>query len=72
MNTNKIIGIVLIVASIAMGYMGITKISDNNAAIKIVNIEIDVSDKDEQQEGYLYLGIAAVLFVSGLYIISKK
>ena len=72
MNTNKIIGMVLIVASIALGYMGITKISDNNAAIKIVNIEINVADEGEQQKGYLYLGVAALLFAGGLYTLTKK
>ena len=46
MNTSKIIGSLLLVASIALGYFGITKISDNTAAIKIVNIEINLSDKE--------------------------
>lgn len=72
MNTSKIIGSLLLVASIALGYFGITKISDNTAAIKIVNIEINLSDKEEKQKGYLCLGIAALLFVGGMYAITKK
>lgn len=72
MNTTKIIGIVLIVAGLALGYMGITKITDNSAAVKIIGVEINVSDEGAKQEGYLYLGIAALLFVGGLYSITKK
>lgn len=72
MTTSKIIGIVLIVAGLALGYMGITKISDNSAAVKIIGVEINVSDESAKQEGYLYLGVAAVLFAAGIYSINKK
>lgn len=72
MTTTKIIGCLLIVASIALGYFGFTKISDNTAAIKIVNVEINLSDKGEKQKGYLCLGIAALLFAGGIYSLGKK
>jgi hypothetical protein len=72
MTTSKIIGIVLIAAGLALGYMGITKIADNSAAVKVVGIEINVSDEGKKQEGYLYLGAAAVLFAAGIYSINKK
>ena len=72
MNTPKIIGAALILISLVLGYMGITKITQNDSAIKIVNIEIDISNKDEKQKGYLYLGVAALLFVGGVYSINKK
>ena len=72
MNTTKIIGIVLIMAGLALGYKGVTKISDNNAAVKIIGVEINVSDEGAKQEGCLYLGIAALLFVGGIYSITKK
>jgi hypothetical protein len=72
MNTNKIIGIALIVLGLALGYMGITKIADNTAAVKIVGVEINVSDESAKQEGYLYMGVAALLFAGGIYSIGKK
>lgn len=71
MNTNKIIGIVLIIASLFLGYTGINKISESSVSVKLLDLNIDVSDKSGKEEGYIYLGLAVILFGGGIYIVKK-
>jgi len=72
MSTRKIIGIVLIVGSLVLGYTGIDKIADNDASVKILDLKIDVSNETAKQQGYIYLGLALVLFVGGIYTLNKN
>lgn len=72
MNTSKLIGIVLIILSIGIGYTGANKISENSAEVNLLGINIDASNESGKQQGYLYLGIAAVLFIGGIYTLSKS
>jgi hypothetical protein len=72
MSITKIIGILLLIGGIALGYMGITKIADNSAAVEILDLEIDVSNESGKEQGYIYLGVAALLFVGGVYALRKK
>ncbi len=71
MSTRKIIGIILIVGSLALGYAGIDKIGNNDASIKILDLKIDVSNETAKQQGYMYLGLALVLFAGGIYTLNK-
>jgi hypothetical protein len=72
MKTGKIIGIILIVAALYLGYTGITKISNNSAEVKVLGVEIDASNESGKETGYLYLAGALFLFVGGIYTIKKE
>lgn len=72
MKITKIVGILLIVAGAFLGYLGITKVADNSAEVKILDLEIDVSNESGKEQGYVYLGIAALLFAGGVYSLKKK
>lgn len=72
MNTTKIIGIVLIGISFLVCYMGFNKISENSDQVKILNLKIDASNESGKEEGYIYLGIATLLFGAGIYSLNKK
>lgn len=72
MKITNIVGILLIVAGVFLGYLGITKIVDNSAEVKIFDLEIDVSNESGKEQGYVYLGIAALLFAGGVYSLKKK
>ncbi len=72
MNTTKIIGAILIIVSLGMAYMGYTKVSENTQEVKVLGLEIDASNESGKQEGCMYLGFAAILFVGGIYTINKK
>ncbi|MGA9637604.1 hypothetical protein [Flavobacterium sp.] len=71
MNTAKIIGIVLIILSLGIGYTGINKVSNNTAEVNVLGLEIDASNESGKQQGYIYLGLAAVLFVGGIFTMNK-
>ncbi len=67
----QLIGLALIISSLGLGYQGIQQISDNSTSLEILNIEIDLSHKSEKQEGYMYVGLAVLLFVGGIYLFKK-
>lgn len=72
MNTTKIIGTLLIVVSLAIGYIGINKISDNTEEINFLGLKIDASNESGQQQGYIYLGVAILIFAGGIYVAKSK
>lgn len=71
MNTTKIIGAALIILSLGIGYTGFNKIADNSNSIKLLGVQIDASNESGKEQGYLYLGLAVLLFVGGIYTINK-
>ncbi|WP_269235059.1 hypothetical protein [Flavobacterium flavigenum] len=71
MNTSKIIGIILIVISLAVGYVGINKIADNTKEINLLGLKIDASNESGKEQGYLYLGLAVILLAGGVYTVKK-
>jgi len=72
MNTSKIIGILLIIVSLAVGYVGFNKIADNTAEINLLGLKIDASNESGKQQGYLYLGFALILIAGGIYTVNKS
>jgi hypothetical protein len=72
MNTTKIIGTLLIVVSLAIGYIGIKKISDSTEEINFLGLKIDASNESGQQQGYIYLGVAIIIFAGGIYVAKSK
>lgn len=72
MKTEKIIGTVLILISLYVGYLGINKINSNSKEVKVLGLEIDASNESGKEKGYLFIGLAVVLFAGGLYSINKK
>ncbi|GGD46990.1 hypothetical protein GCM10011514_08720 [Emticicia aquatilis] len=72
MNTNRIIGIVLIIVSLFIGYTGINKISQNDASVKVLGLKIDASNESGKNQGFIYIGIAAIMFIGGIVTLNKK
>lgn len=72
MNSSKTIASILIIASLGMGYLGYNKISESTNQVKILGLKIEASNESGQQEGYLFLGIAAILFLGGIYTLNKS
>lgn len=71
MNTSKIIAAVLIMASLGIGYLGYNKVSESTNKINVLGIKIEASNESGKQEGYLFLGVAALLFLGGIYTLNK-
>lgn len=62
----KLISIVLIIAGIALGILGFTKLDDSTASAEIAGIELSVGDEDGQNQGYMMMGLGALLLVGGV------
>ena len=72
MNTSKIIGLILIVVSLAIGYIGINKISDSTKEINLLGLKIDASNESGQQQGYIFVGVAIIIFAGGIFATKSK
>jgi len=72
MKLSKIVGVILIAASLFIGYMGVTKVSDSTAEVEVFDVELSASDEGAKTTGYIYVGVAVLLFVGGLYSVNKK
>lgn len=72
MKSNKILGILLIVGSLVLGYFGFNKVNNSDASIAVLGLEIDASNKGKKEQGFLLLGLSVVVFVGGLYTSNKK
>ena len=71
MNTSKIIGTLLILGGLALGYVGINKIADSTKEINLLGLKINASNESGQQQGYIYLGAAILIFGGGLYTLKN-
>jgi hypothetical protein len=65
------IGIVLIIAALAMGYFGYDKMQNSKAGIKIGDLEISATDKSSNESAYLLLGLGAVCLLGGIVMLSR-
>lgn len=72
MNATKLIGIILIIASVSLGYIGFNKIADNTKEVNFLGIKINASNESGQQQGYMYVGAALLFFVGGIYCLKSK
>ena len=72
MKTNKIIGAILIIVSLAMGYQAYNKISESTKSVNLLGLKVEANDESGKKEGYLFLGLAVVLFGGGIYTINKS
>lgn len=72
MKAGKIIGIIVMLIGIYTSYLGIEKINNNSAEIEALGMELDISNKDGQQQGFIYLGLGVILILGGAYVIAKK
>ncbi|MFZ1703125.1 MAG: hypothetical protein WAT79_02200 [Saprospiraceae bacterium] len=72
MNTSKILGVILIIASLFIGFIGISKISDNSQQINLLGLKIDASNESGQKKGLIYVGLAVILFAGGIYTSKSK
>jgi len=72
MQTNKILGAILIIASLFLGYLGTNKVTNSTKEVKVLGLEINASNESEKLEGYIYLGLAIILFGGGITMLNKK
>ena len=67
-----IIGVLLVVAGIWIGYAGVNQIQDSSASVNILGINIEANDNAGKEKGYLFLGLGVLLLGSGVYTITNS
>ena len=72
MKIGQILGAILIIGGLYVGYLGINKVSNNSKEVEILGLEIDASNDSGKEQGFIYIGLAIVLFGGGIYSLNKK
>ena len=72
MKTNKIISAALIIVSLVLGYLAYNKISESTKSLNLLGLKVEASDESGKKEGYLFLGLAVILFGGGIYTLNKS
>lgn len=68
----KILGILLIVAGLALGIYGITLFGDSSASVDVLGVELGVEDNDMKTQAFLYIGLGAAALIGGVFLAKKK
>lgn len=68
---NKVLGIVLILAGLWLGYVGVSKLTNNTNQINFLGIKIDASNEKGQTKGIIYL-VGALALCAGGYVAIQK
>lgn len=68
----KGIGAVLIVLSLVLGYLGVTKVSNSGGSVEVIGIELSASDEGKKTEGFIFLGLALASLIGGVSLLKGK
>lgn len=68
---NKVIGIILLVAALALGYLGITGLQKSQNSVDLLGLEITTQDKNAKQTAYIELALGVVALVGGVYLLGQ-
>ncbi len=72
MEVRKIIGAIVIIISLGLGYLGFKTMSESSNSVKVLGVNIEASNETEKRKGYMFIGLAIVLFAGGIYTINKS
>jgi TRAP-type C4-dicarboxylate transport system permease small subunit len=67
----SLIGILLIIAALVLGYFGYDKMQNSKAGIKIGDLEISATDNSSHTSAYVLLGFGALCLVGGISMVSQ-
>ncbi len=69
---NKIIGTILIILACGLGYFGISKVTNSEASVEIVGVELSATDEDRKTTGFIFIGIAVIGLIGGISMLGRK
>lgn len=67
----KVIAILLIVAAVVLGYLGITGLSQSEKSVDLLGLEITAQDSETKQTAYIELALGVVALVGGIYLLGQ-
>ncbi len=68
----KIIGVVLIIVALVCAYIGITQMAGSTDSVNILGLELSATDESQASQGMLYLGVALVSLIGGVFLVGKS
>jgi len=68
----KVIGILLILVALFLGYLGIKGLTESSSSVKILGIEITAQDSESKQKAYIEMGLGVAALIGGVYLIGQK
>ena len=68
----KIIGIILIIAALALGYFGITGLSESSTSVELLGMEITAADGQAKERAYIQLGLGVIALIAGVFLVGQK
>ncbi len=68
----KIIGVILIVAALFLGYLGVNQVQESANSVEVLGIELSAEDKGGKETGYIQIALGVVALVGGIYLVSKR
>ncbi|MCB0662821.1 MAG: hypothetical protein KDC24_08780 [Saprospiraceae bacterium] len=68
----KIIGIVLLVVGIGLGFYAYNGMQDDKATLKIGDIELSAKDKEASNQTLILFVLSGVAILGGIGMVSRK
>lgn len=68
---NRIISFVLIIAGLALAFMGITTYQDATADVSFLGLDLSLSDQEAKQTAMMYFAGAVACLLGGLFFFRK-
>ncbi|NER10163.1 hypothetical protein SAMN06265375_101299 [Muriicola jejuensis] len=65
----RIIGILLLLLAVYLGYTGITKFSDSSSSVDILGVELKAEDNQQKNTSYIFIGFAVIAAIGGIALV---
>lgn len=68
----RIIGIVLLLLAVYLGYTGINTYSDSTASVDVLGVELKAEDNQQKNTSYIFMGFAVLAAIGGIVLARDK
>lgn len=68
----RIIGVILLIGGILLGYFGYQKLDKNKAEVKIGDLELSAKDEGNTTTAYVMMGAGVVALIGGAVMLARK
>jgi len=68
----RVIGIILIVGALVLGYFGINDLSESSTSVEVMGLELKAEDNTGKEKAYIQLGFGVLALIAGVYLVGQK
>lgn len=68
----RIIGILLLVLALYLGYVGLTSFANSSESVEILGLELSAEDSQQKTTSFVYMGFALLSFIGGIFLVKDK